>query len=282
MHRNKSVNVHQFSMVPRPDVPRSSFRMQKAYKTSFDSGRLYPIFVEEVLPGDTFNLRMTAFCRLATPLFPIMDNCYLETFFFFVPNRLVWTNWKRFMGERDPNPSSSTSYVVPYVVSPPGGYSIGSIADYMGLPTVGQVGAGNTFEHSALPIRAFWKIYNEWFRDENLNISATVQVNDGPDSNTLSGLTPIRRGKRHDYFTSALPWTQKGNPVQLPLGSTAPVMRDPAGAGFDHPRFFSAPNDVNLTATQGSTIANYDTAAIANLDPIRWASGSVGLVACHR
>lgn len=112
MFRNKSVNVHQFAMIPKADIPRSSFRMQKVHKTSFDAGYLVPVFVDEVLPGDTFNCRMTAFGRLATPLFPIMDNLHLDSFFFFVPNRLVWDNWVKFMGEQK-NPGDSISYVIP-------------------------------------------------------------------------------------------------------------------------------------------------------------------------
>lgn len=117
MHRNQSANAHQFSMIPRAEIPRSKFNAQKTLKTAFDAGNLVPIFVDEVLPGDSFNCRMTAFTRLATPLFPVMDNMYLDTFFFFVPNRLVWSNWQRFMGERDPNPDSSIDYTIPTMPS---------------------------------------------------------------------------------------------------------------------------------------------------------------------
>ena len=174
MFRNKSVNVHQFSMVPRADIPRSSFRMQKAHKTTFDAGFLVPIYVDEVLPGDSFNLTMTAFARMSTPLFPIMDNLYLDSFFFFVPNRLVWNNWKRFMGEQD-NPGDSISYIVPTTTSPAGGYAPLSLFDYMALPTAGQVGPGLTFSHSSLFLRAYNLIWNEWFRDENLQNSVPVR-----------------------------------------------------------------------------------------------------------
>ena len=125
MHRNQSVNTHSFAMVPKADIPRSRFNMQKTLKTTFDSVFLVPIFCEEVLPGDTFNLKATLFGRLATPLFPVMDNLHLETFFFFVPNRLVWTNWVRFMGEQA-NPADSISYSIPQQVSPAGGYAVGS------------------------------------------------------------------------------------------------------------------------------------------------------------
>lgn len=223
MFQNKSVSTHDFAMVPRADIPRSRFSMQKTLKTTFDSGYLVPIMCEEVLPGDTFNVNVTMFGRLATPLFPVMDNLHLDSFFFFVPNRLVWTNWVKFMGEQD-NPSDSISYSIPQQVSPAGGYAIGSLQDYFGLPTVGQVTAGNTVSHSALPTRAYNLIFNEWFRDQNLQNSVTEDKGDGPDASPSTNYTLLRRGKRHDYFTSALPWPQKGGTaVTLPLGTSAPI-----------------------------------------------------------
>jgi hypothetical protein len=223
MFHNQSASAHNFAMVPKADIPRSKFSMQKTLKTTFDSGYLVPIMCEEVLPGDTFNCNVTMFGRLATPLFPVMDNLHLDSFFFFVPNRLVWNNWVKFMGEQD-NPSDSISYSIPQQISPTGGYAVGSLQDYFGLPTVGQVGSGNTVSHSALPVRAYNLIYNQWFRDQNLQNSVTVDKTDSPDYSAATNYTLLRRGKRHDYFTSALPWPQKGGTsVTIPIGTSAPV-----------------------------------------------------------
>jgi len=223
MTRMPGVTSHSFANIPKAEIPRSSFDRSHAYKTTLNSGFLYPIFVDEVLPGDTFNLSMTGFARLSTPLKPIMDNAYFNTFFFFVPNRLLWTNWKKFNGEQT-NPGDSTQFLVPQVTSSATGFGVGTIYDYMGLPVITTA----AISASAFHLRAYNLIYNEWFRDENLQASVTVPTNDGPD--LASTYTLLRRGKRHDYFTASLPWPQKSDAgaVTIPLGTQAIVRTQPA------------------------------------------------------
>ncbi len=210
---------HEFSQVPRADIPRSSFNLSHGLKTTFDADFLIPIIVMDIIPGDTFNMRASFFMRLATPLHPIMDNMYAETFFFFVPYRTVWDNFEKFYGAQD-DPGDSIDFTIPILSANTS--ILGDLADYMGLP-IG--GFGNTEPISALPFRAYRKIWNEWFRDENLQDSISVLTDNGPDSNADSGPVdpPLKRGKRFDYFTSCLPSPQKGSAVSLPIGSSADI-----------------------------------------------------------
>jgi len=211
---------HSFSKVPSAEIQRSAFDRSHGYKTTMQAGTLVPFFVDEALPGDTFSLNTNVFGRLATPLHPMMDNLFLDTQFFAVPYRLVWDNWQKFNGEQS-NPDDTTDYIIPTSTSLPGGYQIGTIFDYLGLPVL-----VDNVEHSCLPLRAYNLIWNEWYRDENIQDSVTVNTDDGPDPDTDYQL--LKRGKRHDYFTSCLPWPQKGPAVDIPLGTSAPIQ----GLGF--------------------------------------------------
>lgn len=204
----KSVMKHAFSMIPKTSIQRSSFDRSFGYKTTFNEGFLIPFFCDEVLPGDTFKLKTSVLARLSTPIVPVMDNMFLDMQFFFVPNRLLWDHWTNFNGEQR-DPTDSTDYLVPTVTSPVGGFATQSIFDYLGLPT----GVANLSVNS-LPLRAYNLIWNEWYRDENLQNSVTVEHG---DSDNVNNYTLLKRGKRHDYFTSCLPWPQKGSAVTVPL-----------------------------------------------------------------
>ncbi|AXH73979.1 MAG: major capsid protein [Microviridae sp.] len=219
---------YTFSQVPMADIPRSSFNRSHGHKTTFDAGYLVPIFVDEALPGDTFNVHSSIFARLATPIAPIMDNLHMEMFYFAVPHRLVWDNWQKFCGEQE-NPGDSTDFTVPVIDAGATGFPLLSIFDYFGIPC-----SVPNLQVNALFARAYNLIYNEWFRDENLCTRA--YMNKGDTTDAPSNFPLRKRGKRHDYFTACLPWPQKGPGVELPIGSTAPVV--PSGAG-SRPYFLS-------------------------------------------
>jgi len=211
---------HDFSTIPDANIKRSTFDRSHGVKTTFNASVLIPVYVDEALPGDTFRLNMTAFARMATPLKPIMDNLILESFFFAVPNRLLWENWEKFCGYQV-DPGDSTDFTIPQITGGLGTEVIaeGELADYFGLPlNLLYLDSGI----SALPFRAYQLIWNEWFRDENFQNSIPVDITDAPT--VASDVFPYKRGKRKDYFTGCLPWPQKGAAVDLPLGTSAPIV----------------------------------------------------------
>lgn len=238
MARNIRVNQSHFAMIPQANIRRSVFDRSHVYKTTFNEGQLIPYFVDEVIPGDTFTLNPVEFCRLATPVVPFMDNIYIESFFFFVPSRLVYDKWVNLCGEQE-NPEDSTDYLVPTVSLT--GDMTNKLPDYMGIACCN--GTFNDISVNCLPFRSYWLIWNEWFRDENLQKSVKVSKGEsnsvldpmgestanpsyGLPSGVLNWYDPAPRGKRYDYFTGALPWPQKGPAVDLPLGGSAPVLSD--------------------------------------------------------
>jgi hypothetical protein len=208
-----SAKQHQFSEVPHADIQRSTFDRSHGLKTTFNAGELVPIYVDEALPGDTFSCNLTAFSRLATPIHPTMDNAFMDTHFFAVPVRLVWDDFEEFMGETktykaagtdrlDGTPDFTVAAPIPPTITAGGsGEAEGSLSDYFGIPT--KV-AG--LEFSALWHRSYTLIYNTWFRDENLQAPKDIDTTSGTDTTTYALLN---RGKKHDYFTSALPWPHR-------------------------------------------------------------------------
>ena len=236
------VSQYSFAQIPSANIPRSVFNRSHTHKTTFNGSMLIPIFVDEALPGDTMSMRANFFGRMATPIYPVMDNMYIETFWFSVPVRLVWDNWQKFCGEQI-DPGDSIDFTVPTMTE--NVVSL-TLSDYLGIPVTGSL----TF--SSLWHRAYNLIWNEWFRDENLQDSVVVDTDDGPDTSTDYVL--LRRGKRHDYFTSCLPFAQKGDAVPLLIDGKVPVIADSSGL----PTF-----DLN---NAGTHVRNLDTDAATSVE----------------
>ncbi len=252
----KTVMAHKFSQTAKAEIQRSSFDRSHGLKTTFDAGLLIPIFFDEALPGDTINLSMTALARLATPIKPIMDNMFMETFFFDIPMRLLWDNWAKFNGAQD-DPGDSTDFLLPQILGGGGGFLAGGLEDYFGIPL-----AKANVDISAMWHRAYVLCYNEWFRDENLQVSFPLSRGNGPDS--ADDYQLLRRGKRHDYFTSCLPWPQKSDfgAVTLPLGDKAPVK----GLGNITQSFSQTDEEVYESGATGSRTYDFSTHSEASVD----------------
>lgn len=259
---NRNVESH-FALNPTSlEMSRSRFDRSHSVKTSFNVGQIIPFYVDEVLPGDTFSVDTSKVVRLQTLITPIMDNLYLDTYFFFVPNRLTWEHWREFNGENTKSPwIPTTEYAVPQITSPAAGWSVGTIADYMGIPT----GVPN-LSVNAMPFRAYALIMNEWFRDENLSDPLNIPVDDttvvGVNTGTFvtdvaKGGLPYTAAKYHDYFTSALPSPQKGPDVTIPVGTSGPYPVYASSVDVSSPAQYS--QMFRMTSSSGSSSASSRT-----------------------
>lgn len=291
---NRNTESH-FSLTPTVNIGRSKFDRSFDHKTTFNTGDLIPIYYSEVLPGDSVKMRMSEVVRMQTPIAPVMDNAFLDTYFFFIPNRLVWDHFKQFMGENDTAPwIQQNEYEIPQIVAPENGWKKGSLADYFGYTT--KVGG---YKASALPFRMYVKCWNDWFRDQNLknplymstgdaDITGTDKTDLGatydPVIDTEKGAAPVKAAKFHDYFTSCLPSAQKGPAVNVPLGTTAPIIGTdnvPTGTesyidsnleGKELYSYLSGSSQLRLATVDGNT----DIAATKNIGLAADLSNAVG------
>ena len=267
---NRETESH-FSYLPTLEINRSSFKRPSTHKTSWNASDLIPIYVDsDILPGDTIKMNMASLIRMQTPIYPVMDNAYCDIYFFFVPHRIVWEHWKEFWGENNLTAwEQQVEYTIPQIEAPTGGWNVGTIADYMGIPTGIS---GISVNH--LPFRAYCKIWNDWFRDENLKDPCMFTIDEttvtGANSGDYvtyaeAGALPLKAAKPHDYFTSCLKAPQKGPSVNIPLGNTAPIIGTDVvatGAGTLDTRLIgkalyadkNGSGELFLTSTTDSTI----------------------------